>query len=352
MKSENKEIIVQNGIKNNDIKTNTKTQKRSEMEKELNIQRGSHRYSRFKQNMSDMEINHLNYYNEIAKQHPPSSMNNPTLKDIVRVTSDESCLNQLKEIEKSKELINLLDNLPLMRVKRINYKNIEIGNMRKSLHSHYPEINEEKGKQFASNVFVKRLKQGGKYTPMTSIDDLYNNLNKEKKEHKENNKKSETFKKVNNNEIWTKKYRINRDIIKSMNLTRSENKNENEKNDINNDDNNISQNYNQNIKNKNSNSTMNESRSFVFRKRKNISIENENDIDSNSKIRHRYVESTDLSNDNKAINTPEKDEGIKIKVNTRLGNNYENNKNQTLENEPTDSYNKIKIRYRMKKNLE
>ena len=43
MKSENKEIIVQNGIKNNDIKTNTKTQKRSEMEKELNIQRGSHR---------------------------------------------------------------------------------------------------------------------------------------------------------------------------------------------------------------------------------------------------------------------------------------------------------------------
>ena len=351
-----KEIYIQNESSKKDIKS----QKRSEIEKELNIQR-NHNINKKKRNMSDIEMNHLNYYNEIAKKYPPSSMNNPTLKDIERITSDESCLNQIKAIERSKELIQLLDNLPLMRVERINYKNLEICRMRQALKSHYAEIDQEKGIKFASNVFVKRLKQGGKYTPVKSIDGLYNNLNNENKASKTRNKKNILFTHKTNNEIWTRKYRKNKDFskghnsIKVMNLSNSQ-KNLQGNEIVDNRGNNLYQNYNLNDRNKIKNSLINVSKSFIIKNKNNILNQNNNSLFANNKIiinsqlRHRNLYSKDFSINNKTMNEPKKEDIIEIKVNKKLGSYNENNINQNNDNGHTRFYGKVRTKYKKMNN--
>jgi len=114
-------------------------------------------------NMSNMERKHLKYYNEIAKNNEHGLMNNPTIKDLERITKDESCLDflQKKEKERAKDLPAILDGMPLKRVERINYKNKEIGHIRRALGEYclknpYIFINQEKGEKFAENNFEKR----------------------------------------------------------------------------------------------------------------------------------------------------------------------------------------------------
>ena len=64
--SSNNKLITQVESQKNSIKNNTqKNQKRLEIEKELNIQR-NHRDSGNMPNITQMQMNHLNYYNEIA----------------------------------------------------------------------------------------------------------------------------------------------------------------------------------------------------------------------------------------------------------------------------------------------
>ena len=347
-------MVIQNGFSKTDIKS----QKRSEVEKELNIQR-NHKNQRKKRNISDMHMNHLNYYNEIAKKNPPSCMNNPTLKEIERITSDESCLNQLKAIEKSKELIQLLDNLPLMRVERINQKNLEIGQMRQALQSHDIDIDQEKGKKFASNVFIKRLKQAGEYKPVKSIDNLYSNLNTKSQVTNSSNNKNKLFTHKPNNEIWTRKYRNNKDIIKGsysmkiMNLTKSEKKVDGNEDGNNNISNGNKEHLNYNLNNRNRKYGMNESKSFIGR---NNNIMNQNNINLfagkkniiNSKLRHQNQYSTDFSYNNKTMNLPEKDkkdDRIEIKVNKKLVNYSEKN-NLNNDNGHAGFYNKVRIKYK------
>ena len=191
--------------------SNKNIDKRAEMEKELNIQRNPKNKGKMP-NISDMEKNHLNYYNEISKNNVQGKMNNPTMKEIVRITSNESCLSQLKEKEKTKELPQFLENLPLIRVERINYKNKEIGHMRRELGKYclknpYVYIDQKKGEDFANSMFQKRLKaKGNKNTNSSSnitIDNLYHRMPNSDK------KKSNLFHKtINSSEIWTKKYKL------------------------------------------------------------------------------------------------------------------------------------------------
>lgn len=98
----NKRGTTSQTMNNNQVKiANQNIEKRTEIEKELNIQRNPKNKGK-KLSITDMEMNHLNYYNEISKHNAQGKMNNPTMKEIVRITSDESCLNQLKEKEKDK----------------------------------------------------------------------------------------------------------------------------------------------------------------------------------------------------------------------------------------------------------
>lgn len=200
--------------------------KRSEMEKELNIQRNKRNKGKAP-NISDIEINHLNYYNEIAKQNTHGIMNNPSFKEIIRITKDESCLDHIKSKLLSKELAEVLDNMPLIRVERINYKNLEIGQMRQKLQTNYNSgVDKEKGKKFASNVFAKRLKQGGKYVPIKPIDDLYDKKDKlPNKGKKDLIKKNKLFVTINNN-FWTKKNKNINERSKKINNEKEEVKNE------------------------------------------------------------------------------------------------------------------------------
>lgn len=168
-------------MKKNEIeikKRNQDINKRTEIEKELNIQRnGKNRKKGL--NASDIKMNHLNYYNEIAKNNIHNLMNNPTLKEIERITSNESVFDQLKAKEQSKDLSKFLDNLPLKRVERINYKGKEIGKMRKSLgvycqNNPYVFIDKERAGKFASHLFEKRKREASaNYKPVESIDNLY-----------------------------------------------------------------------------------------------------------------------------------------------------------------------------------
>ena len=191
--------------------TNKNIDKRAEMEKELNIQRNPKNKGKIP-NISEMEKNHLNYYNEISKNNVQGKMNNPTMKEIVRITSNESCLNQLKEKEETKELPKLLENLPLIRVERINYKNKEIGHMRRELGKYclknpYVYIDQKKGEDFANSIFQKRLKAKGNKNVNTSsnitIDKLYHRM--PNSDRKKNNLFHKT---INSSEIWTKKYKL------------------------------------------------------------------------------------------------------------------------------------------------
>ena len=95
-------------MKNKDIKENNKysnnqdINKRTQIEKELNIQRNQKNKNKGPI-LSDMKMNQLNYYNEIAKNNIHNLMNNPSLKDIIRITSNESVFDQLKAKELSKD---------------------------------------------------------------------------------------------------------------------------------------------------------------------------------------------------------------------------------------------------------
>ena len=229
MKSKNERKSNNNEIK----KIPKENAKRAEMEKELNIQR-NHRQSGKVPNMSQMQINHLNYYNEIAKQNTRCMMNNPSFKDVIRITSDESCLEELKQKMQSKDLLKLLDQLPLMRVERINYKTKEIGKMRKNLakYNHvnkFVYIDEGRGKEFAGNVFARRLKEGGKYVPVKSIDNLYNTETNSKLSRTPNTKYNINNKLLahNHSEIWTQKYKSkNTSVNKNNNDNKNNNKSE------------------------------------------------------------------------------------------------------------------------------
>ena len=206
-----KETTSQNMTNNQEKISNKNIEKRAEMEKELNIQRNPKNKGKMP-SISDMEKNHLNYYNEISKNNVQGKMNNPTMKEIVRITSNESCLNQLKEKEKTKELPKLLEKLPLIRVERINYKNKEIGHMRRELGKYcmknpYVYIDQKKGEEFANSMFQKRLKSKGKQNNNNSsnitIDKLYHRTS-----NTDSNKSKLFHSNTKSGEIWTRKYRL------------------------------------------------------------------------------------------------------------------------------------------------
>ena len=208
----NKRGTTSQTMNNNQVKiANQNIEKRTEIEKELNIQRNPKNKGKIP-SISEMEKNHLNYYNEISKQNVQGKMNNPTLKEIVRITSDESCLNQIKEKEKTNEIQKLLEKLPLMRVERINYKNKEIGQMRRELGKYcmknpYVYIDQKKGEEFANSMFQKRLKSKGNKNNNNSsnitIDKLYHRTSNT------DSKKSKLFhSSTKSGEIWTRKYRL------------------------------------------------------------------------------------------------------------------------------------------------
>ena len=282
--SSNTKLITQKERHKNSIKNNTQqNQKRLEIEKELNIQR-NHRDSGKMPNITQMQMNHLNYYNEIAKQNTRYIMNNPSFKEVARITSDESCLDQIKQKLKSKDLPKLLDHLPLIRVERINYKTKEIGHMRRDLAKYsqknkYVYIDQKKGKEFASNIFTRRLKEGGKYVPVKSIDNLYNT--------EKNNKISKTPIKSNSNmknklttnksynDIWTRKYkRLNNMLISKENEEKKNDENNKENNKVNNNENN-----NENNKENKKENNINNNRLI---NQKNLTI-------SEKDIRRRYI---------------------------------------------------------------
>ena len=208
----NKRGTTSQTMNNNQLKlANQNIEKRTEIEKELNIQRNPKNKGKMP-SISDMEKNHLNYYNEISKHNAQGKMNNPTLKEIVRITSDESCLNQIKEKEKTNDIHTLLEHLPLMRVERINYKNKEIGHMRRELGKYcmknpYVYIDQKKGEEFANSMFQKRLKSKGNKNNNNSsnitIDKLYHLTSNT------DSKKSKLFhSNTKSGEIWTRKYRL------------------------------------------------------------------------------------------------------------------------------------------------
>ena len=203
---------------NNKYSNNQDINKRTQIEKELNIQRNQKNKNKGLK-LSDMKMNQLNYYNEIAKNNIHNLMNNPTLKDIVRITSNESVFDQLKAKEQSKanDLSKFLEILPLKRVERINYKCLEIGQMRKDLgliRNPKPNFNKEKGKKFAGNLFEKRKKKGSvNYIPVLTIDNL-NAYNQKFRKIYQNTKNTEGEKiknnlVVSNDETWIKKYKHN-----------------------------------------------------------------------------------------------------------------------------------------------
>ena len=211
-------------MKNKDIKENNKysnnqdIKKRTQIEKELNIQRNQKNKNKGPI-LSDMKMNQLNYYNEIAKNNIHNLMNNPSLKDIIRITSNESVFDQLKakELSKDKNLSKFLDVLPLKRVERINYKCLEIGQMRKDLgliRNPKPTFNKEKCKKFAGSLFEKRKKEGSvNYIPVLTINNLnqYNQNFRKFYQKPENNDGSNAKKNlvVSNDETWHKKYKHN-----------------------------------------------------------------------------------------------------------------------------------------------
>ena len=179
--------------------------KRTELEKELNIQRNQ----KDKKKIKEKKMNQLNYYHEIAKNNANLLMNNPTIKEIVRITSNESVFDQLKAKEESKDLSKFLDTFPLKRVERINYKGLEIGNIRKDLQKdEEANINKEKGKQLAGNLFEKRKRMGSvTFIPVLTVD----NLNEHKNYFQHPKKKSVDLRGSNlvtsSNESWFKKYK-------------------------------------------------------------------------------------------------------------------------------------------------
>ena len=377
------EVIDENDAINN--QNNSKNaQKRLELEKELGVQRNPKNKDKIP-NITEAEMNQLNYYNEIAKQNTHGIMNNPSLKEIIRITSDESCLEQLKAKLHSKDLPKILESLPLIRVERINYKNIEIGQMRQKLHTDYNSaVDVEKGKQFASNIFVKRLKQGGKYVPVGPIDDLYgentNILNKQ--EDKDLKNKKDKMDNNNNNEIWTKKYKqVNAIRVRKRGENIEKNENDNERNNkliykrnfdksendfkTSNTENQIdtnflknpenetgvdekkiinendlmaeSKNFNSRNKANSLNTVMTESQSVNFRNKINAFSQIDKELNNNENGNDQNLDNIKVKNghmrykSNLEINNqtiiPEQEQLIKININKRLGNSNDKDLN-------------------------
>ena len=194
--------------------------KRTELEKELNIQRNQ----KDKKKNKKKKMNQLNYYHEIAKNNANLLMNNPTIKEIVRITSNESVFDQLKAKEESKDLSKFLDTFPLKRVERINYKGLEIGNIRKDLQKdEEANINKEKGKQLAGNLFEKRKRKGSvTFIPVLTVD----NLNEHKNYCQHPKKKSVDLRGSNlvisSNESWLKKYKNKNHLNTKDNINNKE----------------------------------------------------------------------------------------------------------------------------------
>lgn len=229
-----KELIIKKSSKEDIQKPNVQDiNKRTELEKELNIQRNQKNKNKGPQ-LSDMKMNQLNYYNEIAKHNIHNLLNNPTLKDIVRITSNESVFDILKAKEQSKDLSKFLDVFPLKRVERINYKNLEIGQMRKDLGIiRNPKYNKEKCKKFAGNVFEKRKKEGSvNHIPVLTIDNLnvYNQKYKKKiNQQKLQNMANKNKLAASNDETWFKKYKHNTFNANQLLKNKKENTMENDR---------------------------------------------------------------------------------------------------------------------------
>ena len=219
---------------NNRYGYNQEIGKRSQLEKELNIQRNQKNKNKGPK-LSDMKMNQLNYYNEIAKNNIHNLMNNPTLKDIIRITSNESIFDQLESKEQSKDinLSKFLEVMPLKRVERINYKCLEIGHMRKDLgliRNPKPNYNKDKCKKLAGNLFEKRKRKGSvNYIPVLTLDNLstYNEkFRKIKNQENSGNLEGEYAKNLlvtSNGETWVKKYKnnthsANKTIFKNKNI--------------------------------------------------------------------------------------------------------------------------------------
>ena len=230
-KSSNEEIQKKNSENIN---------KREELEKELGLQRNNKNKNKGP-NLSNIKMNQLNYYNEIAKNNIHYLMNNPTIKDIIRITSNESVFDQLKANEQSKDLSKFLDAFPLKRIERINFKYLEIGQIRKDLgllkkSNANVNYNREKCKQFAENLFEKRKRQGSvNFIPVLTINNinLYNQKNKINNGHQykqtNNHRKGLT---TSNEGTWFKKYKHNTHCpTKNHNIKKDDNENDNIKSD-------------------------------------------------------------------------------------------------------------------------
>ena len=288
------DVIIQQTENNDQIKINNKNvQKRAEIEKELNIQRNPKNKGQIP-NISEMEMNHLNYYNEIAKHNVQGKMNNPTFKEIYRITKDESCLEQLKAKKNSKDLPQILDNMPLKRVERITYKSKEIGQMRKALGKYcqknpFVYINKEMGTKFASNVFTKRLKKENTKTDHMStitIDNLYG------RKKMPTNKSSKLFNNSTNNESWVKKYKTNTHISSNSNRIQNFNETQESKKDI------IISDYNNRIRDR---KTMEKPETDLIKAINNTEINpiNNNFIDKNKKEMDKNINNKEISSHKK-----------------------------------------------------
>ena len=293
MNSQN-DVLAQKTENNEQIKINNKNvQKRAEIEKELNIQRNPKNKGQIP-NISEMEMNHLNYYNEIAKHNVQGKMNNPTFKEIYRITKDESCLEQLKAKKNSKDLPQILDNMPLKRVERITYKSKEIGQMRKALGKYcqknpFVYINKEMGTKFASNVFTKRLKKENTKTDHMStitIDNLYG------RKKMPTNKSSKLFNNSTNNESWVKKYKTNTHISSNSNRIQNFNGTQESKTEI------IISDYNNRIRDR---KTIDKPENDLIKAINNteINLINNNFIDKNKKVMDRNNKNKEISSHQK-----------------------------------------------------
>ena len=301
--------------------------KRAEIEKELNIQR-SQKNKNKGPNLSDMKMNQLNYYNEIAKNNIHNLMNNPTLKDIVRITSNESVFDQLNAIEKSKDLSKILDTFPLKRVERINYKCLEIGQMRKDLgliRVPTANYNKEKGKQFARELFEKRKREGSvNHIPVLTLENMniYNKNNRNKICMTQEN---EGGKGRNNNKLaistdasWIKKYKHSshsKTALKDL-PNKNENQIENERYRKGSND----------IKNNNDNNNLVGSRIQVKKIQKNYEIEN--NVETG---KHKEKNNNDKFNGNGNFKD-NKEKNIKISKRNRQNSITNNNKDLNKKN--------------------
>jgi hypothetical protein len=278
----NKEVIIKKSSKEYIQNPNSQDiNKRTELEKELNIQRNQKNKNKGPQ-LSDMKMNQLNYYNEIAKHNIHNLMNNPTLKDIVRITSNESIFDILKAKEQSKDLSKFLDAFPIKRVERINYKNLEIGQMRKDLGIiRNPKYNKEKCKKFAGNLFEKRKKEGSvNHMPILTIDNLnvYNQkykkkINQQKLRSMANNKNKLA---ASNDETWFRKYKHN--TFNANKLLKNKNENTMENNRYDNETYDVKSNISKDINN------LASARIQVNKYTKNFEIENKEEKEKNNPL--------------------------------------------------------------------